>query len=71
MRSCRVSDRKTVLAAAFAAVLLLTATVNAGQAQDFRALLDDKVAMRTSLGLRTAQSLDDNTIEVTIGLIQQ
>ncbi|MCD6415735.1 MAG: glycoside hydrolase family 9 protein [Planctomycetes bacterium] len=68
MRSCRVSDRKTVLAAAFAAVLLLTATVNAGQAQDFRALLDDKVAMRTSLGLRTAQSLDDNTIEVTMGL---
>ena len=50
------------------AVLVLAASASAMTVEEFRALPDDKVAVRTSYGLRSARSIDDRTIEAVIGL---
>ncbi len=56
------------LAAAILILLCAAGRLGADPVDDFRSLLDDKVAVRTSLGLRRAHSVADDSIEVVIGL---
>ena len=48
--------------------VLASVSLNGGPLEDFRDLVDNRLAIRSSLGVRSARALDNQRVEVVIGL---